>query len=165
MYRTSNIQPTYCFRPSSLALLTIGQTQTEYRLAKPEAHSRYKDKEPTLSPNRYILVSGQNENVPEEERRLPSHIELSDGSILVLLTTGKPRVINPKKHKDKHAQMYADMFLYLPWQDEKQFLGEASRSKEVCQAMWDEWGDAAKDLKEQLYDMIKRSWLSCPDEN
>ena len=33
------------------------------------------------------------------------------------------------------------------------------------QAMWDEWGDAAKDLKEQLYDMIKRSWLSRPDEN
>ena len=56
--------------------------------------------------------------------------------------------------------MYADMFLYLPWQDEEQFFGDASRSEEVCQAMWDEWEDAAIDLKEQLYRMIKKSWLS-----
>ena len=55
--------------------------------------------------------------------------------------------------------MYADMFLYLPWQYEEQFLGDANRSKEVSQAMWDEWGDAAKYLKKQLYCMIKQEWL------
>ena len=47
--------------------------------------------------------------------------------------------------------MYVDMFIYLPCEDEEQSLGEANRSKEVCQAMWDEWGDAAKDLKKPLY--------------
>jgi len=56
--------------------------------------------------------------------------------------------------------MYADLFLYVPWQDEETFLGEASRSEEACQKMWDEWGEAAKDLKKQLYRMIKESWLS-----
>ena len=85
--------------------------------------------------------------------------------ILILLRNVPQRVIDTKKHKDPHALMYSDMFLYLPWQDEEQFLGEASRSMEVCQAMWDKWGTAAKDLKKQLYDMIKRSWLSRPDEN
>ena len=114
--------------------------------------------EPTLYPDRLILVSGPNAKEPEENRHLPSHIQLSDGSILILLTT--PRVIDPKKHKDKHAQMYADLFLYVPWQDEETFLGEASRSEEACQKMWDEWGEAAKDLKKQLYRMIKESWLS-----
>ena len=68
--------------------------------------------------------------------------------------------IGPKKHKDKHAQMYADMFLYVPWQDEEVFFGEASRSEEACQALWDLWGDAAKDQKRQLDRMIKESWLS-----
>ena len=86
-------------------------------------------------------------------------IKLSDGSIMILLMTVPPRVIDHKKNKDKHAQIYADMFLYLPWQDEEQFHGEASRSEEACQALLDEWGDAAKDLKEQLYQMIKQSWL------
>ena len=78
---------------------------------------------------------------------------------MILLMTVPPRVIDHKKNKDKHAQIYADMFLYLPWQDEEQFHGEASRSEEACQALLDEWGDAAKDLKEQLYQMIKQSWL------
>ena len=105
-------------------------------------------------------MSGPNANEPEEGRRLQSHIKLCDGSILILMTTVLPTVIDPKKHKDKHAQMYADMFLYLPWQDGEQFLGEASRSEEVCQAMWDNRGDAAKDLKQQLYSKIKESWLS-----
>ena len=114
--------------------------------------------EPTLYPDRLILVSGPNAKEPEENRHLPSHIQLSDGSILILLTT--PRVIDPKKHKDKHAQMYADLFLYVPWQDEETFLGEASRSEEACQKKWDEWGEAAIDLKKQLYKKIKESWLS-----
>ena len=148
------------FRASSLKLLTVGQTKAEYRDAKPEEARDKKDKEPTPQPDRLILVSGPNANKPEEERKLPSLINLSDGSILILLTTAPPRVINPKKHMDKHEQMYADMFLYVPWQDEEVFFGEASRSVEACQALCDLWGDAAKDLKRQLYRMIKESWLS-----
>ena len=46
-----------------------------------------------------------------------------------------------------NAQMYADMFLYIPWQDEEVFFGEAGRSEEAGQKLWDKWGDAAKDLK------------------
>jgi hypothetical protein len=125
------MQSMRCFRPSSLALLTIGQTQAEYRPAKPEEQMAYKDKEPSLSSDRHILVSGPNTNVPPEERCLPSHIQLSDGKILILLKNVPPRVIDTKKHKDLHAQLYADMFLYLPWQDEEQFLGEASRYEEL----------------------------------
>ena len=141
--------------------MTVGQTKAEYRDAKPEEARDKKDKEPTPHPDRLILVYGPNANVPVEERQLPSHIKLSDGSILILLKTTPPRVIDPKKHKeDSHAQMYADMFLYVPWHDEEAFFGEASRSKEACQALWDVWGDAAKDLKKQLYRRIKESWLS-----
>ena len=144
-----------------MELITVGQTQAEYRAATPEEARRYKDREPTTTyPDRLILVSGPNANKPEEERKLPSHINLSDGSFLILLTTTPPRVIDPKKHTDEHAQMYADMFLYVPWQDEEVFFGEASRSVEACQALRDLWGDAAKDLKRQLYRMIKESWLS-----
>ena len=117
-------------------ILNNGQTQAEYRAATPEEARRYKDRTPTTPyHDRLILVSGPNANKPEEERKLPSHINLSDGSILILLTTTPPRVIDPKKHMDKPAQMYADMFLYVPWQDEEVFFGEASRSVEAWQAL------------------------------
>ena len=77
-----------------------------------------------------------------------------------LLTSTPPRVIDSKKHKDKHVQMYTELFLYVLWQDEETFLGEASRSEEAGQKKWDEWGESAKDLKKQLYRKIKESWLS-----
>ena len=159
------MQLTYCFRPSSVAKLTIGQTQAAYRAATPREQLAYKDTEPTMCPDRHILVSGQNANIPPEERCLPSHIQLSDGKILLLLRNVPPRVVYTNRHKDTHAQMYSDMFLYLPWQDEEQFLGEASRSFDHCQAMWDEYGAAALDLKQQLNEMIKQSWLSRSDDN
>ena len=140
-----------------MALLTIGQTQSMYRLAKPEEHERYTDKEPNLSNNRYILVTGSNSNVVLEDRRLPSHIKLSDGRILLLMR--RPRVLDTQKHKDIHKRMYADLFLYIPWENEEQFLGEAKSSIEVCQAKWDEYGQAAIDMKNQLRNIIKQSWL------
>ena len=59
-----------------------------------------------------------------------------------------------------HKQMYADMFLYIPWDNEERFLGHAKSSIEVCQAMWDEYGEAAIDLKNQLRSIIKQSWMS-----
>ena len=39
------------------------------------------------------------------------------------------------------------MFLCIPWQDEEDFFGEASRSEETCQKLWDKWRDSAKDLE------------------
>ena len=140
------------------ALLTIGQTQSMYRLAKPDEQERYKDKEPDLSSNRYILVSGNNSNIGLEDRRLPSHIKLSDGRILLLMR--RPRVLDTQKHKDVHRQMYADLFMYIPWENEEQFLGEARHSMEVCQAKWDEYGQAAIDMKNQLRNINKQAWLS-----
>ena len=106
-----------------------------YRLAKPDEHERYKDEDPFLT-ERYILVSGSNRNVPLNDRRLPSHIKLSDGRILLLMR--RPRVLETQNHKDIHKQMYADMFLYIPWDNEERFLGDAKSAIEVCQAMWDE---------------------------
>ena len=129
-----------------------------YRLAKPDEHERYKDEEPYLTETRYILVSGRNRNVPLNDRRLPSHIKLSDGRILLLMR--RPRVLDTHDHKDIHKQMYADMFLFIPWDNEESFLGDAKRSIEVCQAMWDEYGEAAIDLKNQLRSIIKQSWMS-----
>ena len=147
----------FCFRPTSLSLLTIGQIQAEYRLHKnPE---RMRGKEAELS-NRCILVSGPNAGIPEEQRLLPRHIEFSDGSVMVLVNDGNQRVIDSKTHKDEHSKMYAAMFLYLPWQNEEEFLGEASRSEEACQALWDEYKEMALDLKEQLRLAIRNSRLS-----
>ena len=148
-----------CCRPQStaMALLTIGQTQSMYRLGKPDEQERYKDKDPAMSSNRYILVSGSNSNVVLEDRRLPSHIKLSDGRILLLMR--RPRVLDTQKHKDIHKRMYADLFMYIPWEDEEQFLGEAKHSIEVCQAKWDEYGQAATDMKNQLRNIIKQAWL------
>jgi hypothetical protein len=38
-------------------------------------------------------------------------------------------------------------------------LGEAKSSLEVCQAKWDEYERAAIDMKNQLRNIIKQSWL------
>ena len=148
----------FCFRLLSpaTALLTIAQTQSMYRLGKPDEQDRYKDEEPHMSSNRYILVSA-NSNVVLEDRRLPSHIKLSDGRILLLMR--RPRVLDTQKHKDIHKRMYADLFLYIPWENEEQFLREAKHSMEVCQAKWDEYGEAAIDMKNQLRNIIKQAWL------
>ena len=69
----------------------------------------------------------------------------------------KPRVLDTQKHKDIHKQMYADLFLYIPWENEEHFLGEAKSSMEVCQAKWDEYGQAAINMKNQLRNIIKQS--------
>ena len=37
-----------------------------------------------------------------------------------------------QNHKDIHKQRYADMFLYIPWDNEECFLGD-SKSSIVCQ--------------------------------
>ena len=147
----------YPLRSTSLALLTIGQILAEYRFHKNPVQLR--GKEAGLS-DRYILVSGHNANIPEERRRLPSHIEFFDGTVIVLLKDGNQRVIDSKKHTSDHAKQYADMFLYLPWDDEEDFLGESSRSMEACQAMWDVHKDMALDLKEQLRCMTRKARLS-----
>ena len=147
----------FCSRPPSLSLLTIGQIQAEYHLHKNPGQVR--GKEPALS-ERCILVSGPNAQIPEGERRLPHHIEFSDGTVMKLVNDGKQRVIDSKKHKDEHSKMYADMFLYLPWQDEEEFLGEARISEVACEALWDEFGEMALDLKEQLRLMIRNSRLA-----
>lgn len=153
---------TFCLRllstKTATNLLTIGQTQSMYRLAKPDEQERHRDTEPELSSTRYILVSGSNSNFVLEDRRLPSHIKLADGRILILMR--RPRVLDTQKHKDIHKQMYADLFLYIPWENEEQFLGEAKHSLEVCQALWDEHGQAAIDMKNQLRNTIKQAWLS-----
>ena len=70
------------------------------------------------------------------------------------------RVIDTQEHKDVHRQMYADMFLYLPWDNEEDFLGEARRSFDACKAKWNLLGHAALDLKQQLKELVKTSLLS-----
>ena len=79
-------------------------------------------------------MSGTNAGRPKTSSR---HIKFSDGSVTVLVNDCNQGVFYSKKYKDEHSKMYANLFLYLPWQNEKEFLGESSRSEEVCQAIWD----------------------------
>ena len=113
-----------------------------------------------FSADRYILVSGEYSGIPKEERRLPEHITLTDGTVLRLIRSSSTRIIDTQVHKDVHRQMYADMFLYVPWDNEEDFLGEASRSLEACRAKWDLLGHAALDLKRQLKELVKSTLLS-----
>ena len=117
-------------------------------------------KDPDFSENRYILVSGDYSRIPPEERRLPKHIVLTDGTVLILVKSSNTRVIDTQVHTEVHLQMYADMFLYVPWNNEEEFLGEASRSVEACRAKWDLLGHAALDLKQQLKELVKSTLLS-----
>ena len=87
------------------------------------------------------------------------HFKLSDSNIMK--RKRKPSVIDHKKHAaGTHDQMYADMFLYLPWDNAEEFLGEARRSEEVCKAMWGVYGGAVKELKEKLRRRIREARLS-----
>jgi hypothetical protein len=52
------------------------------------------------------------------------------------------------------------MVLYIPWQDQEQLFKDARRSLDVCQPKWKEWGEDALDLKNQLKQVVKESWLS-----
>ena len=102
-------------------------------------------------------MSGTNAGRPKTSSR---HIKFSDGSVTVLVNDCNQGVFYSKKYKDEHSKMYADMFLYLPWQDEEEFLGEAKISEVACEALWDEFGEMALDLKEQLRLMIRNSRLA-----
>ena len=132
----------------------------QYRLAKPQEREACCQKDPEFSTDRYILVSGENSGIPLEQRRLPKHIVLSNNSVLVLLRSSSTRIIDTQEHRDIHRQMYSDLFLYIPWDNEENFLGAASRSPEECAAKWGILGPAALDLKQQLKDLVKISLLS-----
>ena len=55
--------------------------------------------------------------------------------------------------------MYSDLFLYVPWENEEQFLGEARESEEACKALWDRYEESVRDLKNQLKSRIRSAWL------
>ena len=137
----------------------MGQLGVNYRLAKPDEREAYKDKDPEFCQDRYILVSGVHAEVLPENRRLPKHIVLTDGTVLLLLRSSSTRVLDTQEHKEQHRQMYGDMFLYVPWENEEEFLGNARRSIDDCQAKWNEWGAAAIDLKHQLQMLTRESFL------
>ena len=140
-------------------MLTLAQSLVEFRLAKPEVKAGLRGKDPTHTEGRTILVAGENQNIPETERLLPSHFELTDGNIMVRLRLENLRVISTKHHGSKHEQMYSDLFLYVPWENEEQFLGEARESEEACKALWDRYEESVRDLKNQLKSRIRSAWL------
>ena len=128
-------------------MLTIAQNQVEYRLAQPNEKTELRGKEPTYTEGRTILVAGDNNKISEDERLLPSHFVLADGNVMVRLRLENLRVTNTKHHGSKHEQMYSDMFLYVPWENEERFLGEARESEEACKALWDRYEESVRDLK------------------
>ena len=140
-------------------MLTLAQNQAEYRLAQPNERTVLRGKLPTFTEGRTILVAGDNANVPEDERLLPSHFVLGDGNVMVRLRSENLRVTSTKRHGSKHEQMYSDMFLYMPWEKEEQFLGEARESEEACQALWDRYEASVQDIKTQLTRRIRRALL------
>ena len=148
-----------CFRPQSLRLLTLAQSQVEFRLAKPDEKTGLRGKEPTYMEGRTILVTRDNNNIPEDERLLPSHFVLADGNVMVRLRLENLRVMSSNHHGSKHEQMYSDMFLYVPWENEEQFLGEARESEEACKTLWERYKESIRDLKNQLKSRIRSAWL------
>ena len=140
-------------------MLTLAQSQVEFRLAKPDVKAGLRGKDPTYTEGRTILVAGENHNIPESERLLPSHFELTDGNIMVRLRLENLRVISTKHHGSKHEQMYSDLFLYVPWENEEQFLGEARESEEACKALWERYKESIRDIKNQLKSRIRSAWL------
>ena len=140
-------------------MLTLAQNQAEYRLAKPSVKTGLRGKQPTFTEGRTILVAGDNADVPEDERLLPSHFLLGDRNVMVRLRSENLRVTSTKHHGSKHEQMYSDMFLYVPWENEEQFLGEARQSEEACQALWDRYEASVQDIKTQLTRRIRRALL------
>ena len=137
----------------------MAQSQVEFRLAKPEVKAGLRGKDPTYTEGRTILVAGENSNIPEAERLLPSHFELTDGNVMVRLRLENLRVMSTKHHGSKHEQMYSDMFLYVPWENEERFLGRARESEEACKALWERYKESIRDLKNQLKSRIRSAWL------
>ena len=128
-------------------------------LAQSNERTELRGKEPTYTDGRTILVAGDKSNVPEEERLLPSHFVLADGNVMVRLRSENLKVTSTKHHGSKHEQMYSNMFLYVPWEKEEQFPGEARESEEACQALWDRYEASVQDIKTQLTRRIRRALL------
>ena len=146
-------------RPHYASLITIGQLLVDYRRAKPQERKVYFQKEVEFNEHRHILVSGRNSEIPPEERKLPKHIVFSDGTVYMLLKSTSTRILDTKEHSDDHHQMYADMFLYIPWDSEEEFLGTAKNSIDDCQAKWNEFGHEALDIKNQIREKVKASLI------
>ena len=47
--------------------MTVGETKAEFRVATPAEKEELKDKDRKYEEDKHILVSGQNEEVPEKE--------------------------------------------------------------------------------------------------
>ena len=148
------------FRPPSVGLITIGQLLVDYRRAKPQEREAYLMKDVEFSDHGHILVSGIHSGIPPEERRLPRHIVFSDDTVYLLLKSSSRRILDTQEHSDAHRRMYANLFLYIPWDKEEEFLGRAKDSMQDCQTLWDEFGPAALDIKNQIQEKVKDSFLS-----
>ena len=103
--------------------------KADFRIATPSEKESLWGKNPEYREEKYILVSGDNSTVSKANRLLPSHFLLSDGTMMKRLS--KPRVIDYRKYALKtHAQMYADMFLYVA----ESLVRRVKQMVEVCQA-------------------------------
>ena len=78
---------------------------------------------------------------------------------MILMKASARRVINHGHHKSNHEKMYADMLIFLPWDSEEDFLGDACRSKEACEAMWEEYEEAVYSVKRQLNRLVTEALL------
>ena len=130
------------------------------RLAKPEEKDRIRLLEVQyLSTDEFWIVAhGELSNIPIEERPLPSHILLDDGQLMVLRE--KPVCIRKSSHsRDEHNKMYASLLMYLPWQNEVDYLGAAATSIETCQTMWEAHEEQCLSTAEELKRMLRNSAL------
>ena len=82
----------------------------------------------------------------EDRRQVPK--EVSD--ILTLgRTQAEYRVATSEEHRQNKDRE----------QHKEHFLREAKSSMDVCQAKWDDYGQAAIDMNNHLRNIIKQSWL------
>ena len=101
------------------------------------------------------MVHGEYQDIPVEERPLPSHISMAGGGVMV--RREKPICLDHPYHRDEHSRMYADLLMHRAWTSEFDFLGEAAESEDKCREMWTAEEDYCQATAEELKHMLRQS--------
>lgn len=114
-----------------------------------DRHSKYVG---VLSENQFIVVGGQDAEVPRDERRLTEAFWTRDGKLMILMKS--PSLLDSSKLKLNHNKRYARLLMFRHWTDENSFLGAARNSEEVCLNMYKQERTAINEVAEGLRQLL-----------
>ena len=144
----------FTYRPAFQRLLTPGQFAMCFRQAKTkdevERHSQYVG---VLSENQFIVVGGEDAEVPRDDRRLVEAFWTRGGKLMILMKT--PSVLDSSKLKQNHNKRYARLLMFRHWTDENLFLGVARHSEEVCLNLYKQERKAINEVAEGLSQLLR----------